>query len=96
MSKSSPTNVTFNYDYDTGIHGQLYVSSSTSDVMFTDSNGRDFKIGEMMDRIETLENQLAIIVNASPDELEKHKMLREAYNKYKFIEGLIGKDDDSR
>lgn len=84
--------------------GQLWVSNATEtnwtvtkDLVFTDDKGRDLKLGELIDRLEAIEKRLAIIPEPTEEELEKHKALRQAYNKYKFIEGLIGEDgDDSR
>jgi len=80
-------------------YGQLWVSntnvSMSNSIMYTDENGNEFSISEMMDRIKKLEKRLSIISNASPAKLEKHKMLKDAYRKYKFIEELIGADDDN-
>jgi len=80
-------------------YGTIAVGSGLKDpdegeLMYTSSNGKSFPIGKMFERIEKLEERLAMIENADPEQLEKHKMLREAYTKYKFIEGLIGKEDD--
>jgi len=85
--------------------GQMWVKSEpidstwtmTGDMIFTDSNGKDIKLGELADRMQEIEKRLSILNAPSPEKLEKHKMLEEAYKKYKFIEDLIGnEDDDSR
>ena len=79
--------------------GNLVIDRGLTDpeegeLMYTDSSGKSFPIGKMFERIEKIEKRLAMIEDADPEQLENHKMLREAYTKYKFIEGLIGKEDD--
>lgn len=68
--------------------------TSTGVLMYTDEHGNDYKVTELIERLEAIEKRLAIIDSADPEQLENHKMLREAYNKYRFIEGLIGEEDD--
>lgn len=46
-------------------------------------------------RIDKLEQALGVLVNEpTPEQLEKHKMLKEAYKKYKFVEGLVLGDEN--
>ena len=80
----------------TDVSGQMWISNSTftGDVMFTDNKGRDFVVGDLIDRIDALEERLAILQEPSPEILAKHEMLKDAYKRYKFIEKLIGKDGD--
>lgn len=48
------------------------------------------KIKKIEKDIEAIKDRLSILDEPSPEKLEQHKMLREAYEKYKMIEKLIG------
>lgn len=52
---------------------------------------------ESIDRLERnmekIMERLAILEEPDPKQLEQFKTLKEAYDKYKFVEGLCGKDD---
>lgn len=56
------------------------------------------ELSERLDRIETMigaiAERLALLDEPSPKDLEKHKMLREAYEKYKFTEALCKEKND--
>jgi len=54
------------------------------------------KIRKMEKDIEAIKDKLAILDEPSPEKLEQHKMLKEAYLKYKMIEKLIGDKDVGR
>jgi hypothetical protein len=56
-------------------------------------NGRD--ISKLFERIE---DRLAILMEPSPEKLEKFAALKKAYDNYKLLEKLIGDDvpDDER
>lgn len=70
------------------VTSQWVSSSDTGTLMYTDENGKDYKVTELIERLEVVEKKLAILEDPTPEQLEKHKMLKEAYTKYKFIEGL--------
>ena len=71
--------------------------NTMNDIMFTDSDGKDHSFTDMAKRIEQLEERLSILPEPDPEKLAKHKMLRETYKKYKFLEELIGEEgDDNR
>lgn len=70
--------------------------NTMNDIMFTDSNGKDHSFTDMTKRIATLEERLSILPEPDAETLENHKMLREAYKKYKFLEGLVKENDDNR
>ena len=40
--------------------------------------------------LESIEDRLAVIIDADPEKLEKFSMLKKAYEHYKMIEKLIG------
>jgi hypothetical protein len=69
--------------------------TSTGVLMYTDENGIDYKVTELIERLEAVEKRLAILEDPTPEQLENHKMLKEAYTKYKFIEGLCAEEDDN-
>ena len=73
--------------------GQLWIGTDTGSLMYTDDNGKDHKVDLLIERIEALEKRLAILEDPTPEQLEKHKMLKEAYTKYKFIEGLCSENE---
>ncbi len=65
-------------------------------LMYADDTGKNFAIGKLIERLETVEKKLAILEDPTPEQLEQNKMLEDAYKKYKFIEGLSeGKDDNN-
>jgi len=45
---------------------------------------------DLEDSVEAIKRRLLILDEPSAEKLEKHKMLEEAYLKYKMIEALIG------
>ena len=72
-----------------------WVASDTGTLIYTDEKGIDHKVTELIKRLETVEKRLAILEDPTPEQLENHKMLKEAYTKYKFIEGLCTEENDS-
>ncbi|MHA1290535.1 MAG: hypothetical protein ACTSPB_24390 [Candidatus Thorarchaeota archaeon] len=73
---------------------QIWTETVTGDLVFTDENGDDWKLKDLAARLDAIEKRLAILPDPDSDKLEKHKMLRETYKKYKFLEELIGKEDE--
>jgi len=51
------------------------------------------KIDKMDRNFETIMERLAILDEPRPEQLEKFKQLKVAYEKYKFLEELCGKDE---
>ena len=51
------------------------------------------KIDKMDSNFETIMERLAILDEPTPEHLAKFKQLRVAYEKYKFLEELCGKDE---
>ena len=51
------------------------------------------KIDKMERNYETIMERLAILDDPNPEQLEKFKQLKMAYEKYKFLEELCGKDE---
>ena len=70
-----------------------WVKQDEGVLMYTDENGIDHKVTELIERLEAVEKRLAILQDPTPEQLENHKMLKEAYTKYKFIEGLCTEED---
>jgi len=68
-------------------------------LIYTDDDGNDTDILQAIKRLDTnyktIMERLSILDNPSAEQLEKHKMLKEAYTKYKFIESLCIEEDDS-
>lgn len=52
------------------------------------------KIDKMDRNFETIMERLAILDEPKPEQLEKFKTLKAAYEKYKFLEELCGKEKD--
>ena len=52
------------------------------------------RLRKLEEGLEAIKERLAILDDPNPEKLEKHKMLRDAYNKYKMIEKLIGDNDE--
>lgn len=71
-------------------------NNSTTYTINTESTFTSFTIptkeqfDNLTDDVEKIKQRLAILDDPSPEKLERHKMLRDAYNKYKMIEKLIG------
>ena len=74
---------------------QVWVKNDSSELMYTDNNGKDHRVDLLIERLEAVEKKLAILEDPTPEQLEKHKMLKEVYTKYKFIEGLCSEEDES-
>jgi hypothetical protein len=51
------------------------------------------KIDKMERNYETIMERLAILDDPNPEQLAKFKQLKMAYEKYKFLEELCGKDE---
>jgi len=75
------------------------LTTPTSGLIYTDEDGNDTDILQAIKRLDTnyktIMERLSILDNPSAEQLEKHKMLKEAYTKYKFIESLCIEEDDS-
>ena len=50
---------------------------------------------DLEDSIEAIKRRLLILDEPDPKRLEEHKMLEEAYKKYKMIEALIGEKHEA-
>ncbi len=53
------------------------------------------KIEKMERNLEKVMKRLAVLDEPTEEQLEKHKMLKEVYTKYKFIEGLCDEENES-
>lgn len=73
---------------------QIWIGTETGTLMYTDDNGQDHRVDLLIKRLEAVEKRLAILEDPTPEQLEKHKMLKEAYTKYKFIEGLCSEENE--
>ena len=51
------------------------------------------KIDRMDRNLETVMERLAVLDVPNPEQLKKFKTLKKAYEKYKFLEELCGKDE---
>lgn len=51
------------------------------------------KIDKMDRNFETIMERLAILDEPTPEQLKKFKTLKKAYEKYKFLEELCGKNE---
>lgn len=60
--------------------------------------GTDTEVKEIIERLERnmekVMERLAILEEPDPKRLEEFKTLKEAYDKYKFIDGLCGKNEN--
>lgn len=52
------------------------------------------RIDRMERGLEQIMERLAILNDPNPEKLAQHKILRDAYVKYKFLEKLCGQEDD--
>lgn len=52
-------------------------------------------IGRLDRNMEKIMKRLAILEEPDPEKLEQFKTLKDAYTKYKFIEGLCGEKCES-
>lgn len=97
----------FTYTFDTDLSPTLDIgynntSSAGLDLTMTGSNIEDYDwkleptdLDVVKERLKTIEDRLAILV-PDPEKLEKWEALKEAYDHYKSLEGLIGnpKEED--
>ena len=97
----------FTYTFDNDLSPTLDIgynntSSAGLDLSMTGSNIEDYDwkleptdLDVVKERLKTIEDRLAILV-PDPEKLEKWEALKEAYNHYKSLEGLIGnpKEED--
>ena len=78
--------------------GDIWVTddSGGNTLMFNGTTWEDAKteVESRMDRlermIETIADRLAVLDEPDPEKLEQFKTLKDAYTKYKFVEGLGG------
>lgn len=97
----------FTYTFDADLSPTLDIgynntSSAGLDLTMTGSNIEDYDwkleptdLDVVKERLKTIEDRLAILV-PDPEKLEKWEALKEAYDHYKSLEGLIGnpKEED--
>ena len=97
----------YNYTFDTTLSPSIDIGyNNTSpaglDLSMTGSGIEDYDwkleptdLDHVKERLKTIEDRLAILV-PDPEKLEKWEALKEAYNHYKSLEGLIGnpKEED--
>ena len=97
----------FTYTFDTDLSPTLDIgynntSSAGLDLSMTGSDIEDYDwkleptdLDVVKERLKTIEDRLAILV-PDPEKLEKWEALKEAYDHYKSLEGLIGnpKEED--
>jgi len=48
------------------------------------------RFADLEDSVEAIKDRLAILDEPDPEKLKQHKILRDAYKKYKMIEALVG------
>lgn len=104
---TATNNENFTYTFDNGLSSTLDIgynntSSAGLDLSMTGSNIEDYDwklepsdLDVVKERLKTIEDRLAILV-PDPEKLEKWEALKEAYDHYKSLEGLIGnpKEED--
>jgi hypothetical protein len=101
---TATNNEDFTYTFDTGITSTVDIgyNSAGLDLTMTGSNIEDYDwkleptdLDVVKERLKTIEDRLAILV-PDPEKLEKWEALKEAYDHYKSLEGLIGnpKEED--
>lgn len=61
-----------------------------NDTYFKDAQGDETSANEILERLKKIEERLFIIDKLSDEE---SVMLKSAYDEYKFVEKLIGKED---
>jgi len=97
----------YNYTFDTTLSPSIDIGyNNTSpaglDLSMTGSGIEDYDwkleptdLDHVKERLKTIEDRLAILV-PDPEKLEKWEALKEAYDHYKSLEGLIGnpKEED--
>lgn len=88
---SVPT-ISFGDDGDTGFYHDgtdisIAIGGTTMDPPLTE------RIKKIEDNLGKIMERLSILDEPSEEQLEKSKMLKDAYNKYKFVEELYGKDE---
>ena len=99
-------NENFTYTFSGSLDSTIDIGYNTSpaglDLSMTGSNieNYDWKLEPtdldvVKERLKTIEDRLAILV-PDPEKLEKWEALKEAYDHYKSLEGLIGnpKEED--
>lgn len=52
------------------------------------------QIDRLEQNMEKVMERLAILEDPTPEQLEQFKTLQDAYKKYKFVEGLCGKEEE--
>jgi len=99
-------NENFTYTFSDSLDSTIDIGYNTSpaglDLSMTGSNIGDYDwkleptdLDVVKERLKTIEDRLAILV-PDPEKLEKWEALKEAYDHYKSLEGLIGnpKEED--
>lgn len=78
------------------LHGNISISDRTlipNDLTWTGTNGKGYSLGQMVDRLESIEKRLTIL---TPDVklLEKYEILQDLYDQYKAAEALLYDNDN--
>ena len=84
--------IAFGNDGDTGFYHDgtdisIAIGGTTMDPPLTE------RIEKIEDNLKKIMERLSILDEPSEEQLEKSKMLKDAYNKYKFVEELYGKNE---
>lgn len=97
MSKNDDSKITFkgsNYSHDGTDVNFTFPHTSEWDIFngttFTIKDPTEEKVKDLERKIDKIMERLSVLDDPDPETLRKQKMLKDAYNKYKMIEKLIG------
>ena len=84
--------ITFGDDGDTGFYHDgtdisVAIGGTTMDPPLIE------RIGRIEDNLEKIMKRLSILDEPTEEQLKKFKTLKKAYDKYKFLDELCGKDE---
>lgn len=72
----------------------VYTITSTGSSYITIKDMYQTQIDELNEKFDKIMERLGILDDPDPEQLEKNKSLKKAYEKYKMLEKLAGASDD--
>lgn len=74
--------------------GQVLAYDGTQFVSITPTDPSEERLDRIEGLVEKIAERLAIITDPDPEKMEQFETLKEAYNKYKFVDKLCGEKQD--
>ena len=84
------------------VTGDLWVTNDTGHSLYFNGTNweeqqeeTETRMSRLEKMVEKIADRLAVLDEPDPEKLEQFKTLKDAYTKYKFIEGLCGEKEQN-